>query len=168
MNSDESSPEISNDAVANVSRNPLTNLRTLFKRKTSAINLDGRGGSFGRVLIVFSVLLNLIFLWLVISLGNTLFVMKETLAEGLLEGVASSLALSENAQIETIININEQSLWFLIWCCRVIRWQCSSSRRASITLASVFVLQIYLSMPRHRSHSRGGGAAHHTRSHGAC
>ncbi|MCH7587576.1 MAG: hypothetical protein IIC78_06020 [Chloroflexi bacterium] len=108
MNSDESSPEISNDAVANVSRNPLTNLRTLFKRKTSAINLDGRGGSFGRVLIVFSVLLNLIFLWLVISLGNTLFVMKETLAEGLLEGVASSLALSENAQIETIININEQ------------------------------------------------------------
>lgn len=108
MSSVEPSPEISNDAVANVSRNPLTNLRTLFKRKNFAIKLDGRGLSLGGALIVFSILLNAIFLWLVISLGNTLFAMKETVTETLLEGVTNSMALSENAQIQTVVNINEQ------------------------------------------------------------
>jgi len=108
MSSVEPSPESANDAVANVSRNPLTNLRTLFKRKTSAIKLDGRGPSLGGALIVFSILLNAIFLWLVISLGNTLFAMKETVTETLLEGVTNSMALSENAQIQTVVNINEQ------------------------------------------------------------
>lgn len=108
MNSDEPSSENSIDALENVSRNPLTNLRTLFQRKNSAIKLDERGSSFGRVLIVFSILLNLIFLWLVISLGNTLFAMQETVTEALLEGVTSSMVLSENAQIQTVVNINEQ------------------------------------------------------------
>ena len=108
MNSDEPSSEIINDAPANVSRNPLTNLRTLFRRKSSAIELDDRGRSFGRGLIVISILLNLIFLWLVISLGNSLFAMKETVTEALLEGVTSSMVLSENAQIKTVVNINEQ------------------------------------------------------------
>lgn len=108
MSSVEPSPESSNDAVANVSRNPLTNLRTLFKRKNSAIKLAGRGLSLGGALIVFSILLNAIFLWLVISLGNTLFAMKETVTEALLEGVTNSMALSENAQIQTVVNINEQ------------------------------------------------------------
>ena len=108
MSSIEPSPEISNDPVENVSRNPLTNLRTLFKQKTSAIQLRAPKRSFGGVLIVVSLFLNVIFLWVVISLGNSLFRMKETVTDALLEGVTQSMALGEDAQLQTVVNIDEQ------------------------------------------------------------
>jgi hypothetical protein len=104
----EPTSDISKEPVKSVSRNPLSNLRTLLKGKIPQINIPKPSVGFRPFVIGVSVLLNLALLWVVIALGNHLFTLRGLVAETLLETVSKSVGLSADAQIETTVNIQEE------------------------------------------------------------
>jgi hypothetical protein len=108
MDSVEPSPKNPQESEKTVSKNPFTNLQTLLKGKLPRINLGKPGENFWRSLTVISVVLNLVLVFGLIALGNSLFGIKDAFDESIFDKAAKAMSIEEGASLSTSIRVQDE------------------------------------------------------------
>ncbi|MEE9507717.1 MAG: hypothetical protein V3V44_00380 [Anaerolineales bacterium] len=108
MDQVEPSPENSQEPEKSVSKNPFTNLQTMLKGKIPQITLGKPGENFWRSLTVVSVVLNLILIFVLIALGNSLIGFASAFDTSVIDEVAKAMSFEEGATLSTSIRVQDQ------------------------------------------------------------
>lgn len=108
MDQVEPSPENSHEPEKSVSKNPFTNLQTMLKGKIPQITLGKPGENFWRTLTVVSVVLNLIMIFVLIALGNSLIGFASAFDSSIIDEVSKAMSFEEGATLSTSIHVQDQ------------------------------------------------------------
>lgn len=108
MDPAEPSPKNSQESEKAVSKNPFTNLQTMLKGKIPQVTLGKPGENFWRSLTVVSVVLNLILIFVLIALGNSLIGFASAFDSSIIDDVAKAMSFEEGATLSTTIRVQDQ------------------------------------------------------------
>lgn len=108
MNPDKSSPQAPKEPEKSVSKNPLTNLQTIIKGRLPRIKFGKPGENFWKTITVISIVLNLALLFVMITLGNSIFSLKSAFDDTGIEETAKAMTFEEGATLSTSIRIQDE------------------------------------------------------------
>jgi hypothetical protein len=108
MDPDKSSPQDPKETEKSVSKNPLTNLQTIIKGRLPSIKIGKPGEDFWKTITVVSIVLNLALLFVMITLGNSIFRLKTAIDDTGFEEVAKAMTFEEGATLSTSIRVQDQ------------------------------------------------------------
>lgn len=108
MDPDKSSPQDPKEPENSVSKNPLTNLQTIIKGRLPSIKIGKPGEDFWKTITVVSIVLNLALLFVMITLGSSIFRLKSAIDDTGFEEVAKAMTFEEGATLSTSIRIQDE------------------------------------------------------------
>ena len=98
-------PQESRDPI---SRDPVDNLRSMIGRRPIEANVGKTSLTLWRVAAILSLIINLLFLFLIFAIGRRLFILKTDVAEPLLENVSAFVSQVEETSIQTEVKVTGQ------------------------------------------------------------
>jgi hypothetical protein len=110
----EPSPEFPQEKGDPVSKDPITNIRKLLKRrpskekkpKTSAPRTANSGVGIWRLAAIVSFVVNILFIIFILLIGNRLFKFQTSVAEPLLEGVYNAVGQLDDVEVQTEVQVS--------------------------------------------------------------
>jgi len=91
-----------------VQKNPLSNLRTLMIRSSNEESAGGRTSLLWRILLVFSLALNLMLFMVVFLMGQRLFGLKDSMDAAMDLDMQKSLAELNTVELSTVVEIEQE------------------------------------------------------------